>query len=237
MLSQREQDKDLQRGGVKRPRHLNTGSAFPAQTLQTVFDPTLTDLPAPSSAFNTGLVEPYVTEELPRRVPQPHAMPTAYPRPGAISYTMPSNGISAAAPYDVPPAMERWALPLPPRAKKSSHTGSQAGSHAGSHTSSSRSAGSSAKSHGDDYPLAFGAPSASLGDFSFDFAMPTTSFDAAGAIQYQLSEFSQHNPMPPAYMQSHLLTPVSTAGPYSPDVKSHGAPPYAADSTRVSTYY
>lgn len=235
MLSQREQEKDLQRGGVKRPRHLNTGSAFPAQTLQTVFNPAFVDLPAvPSSAFNADVAEPDITEELPRRLPRNQAPPAPLPHASStVSYSMPSNSIPASASYDMPPAMERWALPLP-RAKKSSQAGSQAGS--------SRSHGSSSISQSSDYCLDFGATATGLGDFSFDFALPTASLDSAGAIQYQLSDLSQHNPMPPAYMHSHLLTPASTSGPYSPiDVKSQNAPPYAVnattDSSNLSSYY
>lgn len=196
MSAQRDQQRDQQRGG-KRAR--TTDIPTPAsRTLRPVFASTPENTPyAGENHSSTGSYSSN-EDELRRRVPPSFPAYPSYPS-AAPRQQQPQH-----QPHYVPPqyrnqdprpahSLPRQSVPGPAPPPPSSHPQ-------------------------EDYRVDFGAPSA-LGDFAFDFAVPSTSYDPQGGLQYHITGSSNHLPTPPSYLPSHphALDPHQSS--YPSDVK------------------
>ncbi|KAM0787567.1 hypothetical protein ACM66B_003637 [Microbotryomycetes sp. NB124-2] len=165
VTAQREQRRDQRTG--KRARTTDY-SSFPNHTVRQTLDPLFEEYPL----VQTGLREDHPAEdhELRRRVPESYVETPSYAA-SVVSYE------SATPAQTEAPEQPRVAAPLP-----RSSLSSAAAAALPTPTSAV-----DATFIPDVYDLNFGVPGSILNDFAFDFAVPTSTFDLGGDLQYQLS--------------------------------------------------
>ncbi|KAK4051192.1 hypothetical protein OIV83_003014 [Microbotryomycetes sp. JL201] len=163
IVAQREHRRDQRTG--KRARTADY-SSFPNHTVRQTLDPLFEDYPL----VQAGLPEhPYVADEydLRRRVPETYVDTPSYAA-SAVSY-------ESATPAQSDFAEPRVAAPLPKTSTAYAATVPTPVSGVDVHLTP------------DVYDLNFGMPGSILNEFAFDFAVPSSTFDIDGDLQYQLN--------------------------------------------------
>lgn len=198
MSAQRDQQRDQQRGG-KRARTADIPTPA-SRSLRPVFAPTPENTPYVGENHSSTSSYSSNEDDLRRRVPP--SFPSYPSYPSGAQQQPPQH---QHQPHYVPPAqylqqgsrpahsLPRQSAPRPAPPPPSSYTQ-------------------------EDFRVDFGAPSA-LSDFAFDFAVPSTSYDPQGGLQYHITGSSSHLPTPPGYLTSHPHALHPHQSSYPSDVK------------------
>lgn len=205
MSAQRDQQRDQQRGG-KRARTSDIPTPA-SRSLRPIFAPTPEHTPYLGDNHSSTGSYSSNEDDLRRRAPPSF--------PSYTSYTSAPQQQHQPQPHYAPSAQylqqdHRPAHPLPRHA-------------------TSRPAPPPLSSYPqEDYRVDFGGQSA-LGDFAFDFAVPSTTYDSQGGLQYHITGSSSHLPTPPSYLAPHSHYDPHQS-PYPTDLKPSAYASYPPSS-------
>ncbi|KAK4056927.1 hypothetical protein OIO90_002177 [Microbotryomycetes sp. JL221] len=200
IIAQREQRRDKRNGKRMRTAEFPT---FSGMSVRQTLDPLFEDYPlVQADVAHFAAEEP----DLRRRVPESSYVETP-------SYAASTSSWETGTPAAYPEATEpRSAAPLPRSSIVASGATMPASLSMPSHSMSATLVDSvTTRCAPDAVELNFGMPGSVLSDFAFDFAMPTTTYDVNGSMQFSLN--TGNTAVPLSLDFASMLDPANSAYP------------------------